>query len=130
MDLTVNKTKFIAIIWLIELASLVIIWKTFQLDTPLNTCTLLEHTSGGVCQLGRIGAVFLMIWSVLFLIILTSVITNSKGFVVMGSIHAAILSVFFAMSLMLNPILLVRTMPYYMVQLSVIVLLTGQKETT
>ena len=135
--------KIISLLFL-ELASLLCVFWSFKLHKNLFSKTvssesnksisfsghdLLEHDgsgilSAGVCPLGKWGAWFIFVWSIVLLSILFSVYRKpSTDFnstcKTLGIMNAVFIGIIFILSLIMNLPLFIRTLPFFFIQTSV-----------
>lgn len=94
--------------------------------TPTNA-GLTTHQSGGilgagVCALGKLGAWFIIFWILLSSMILL-VKRSSGGILGVLITHSILVSILFIATLVMNPQLFIRTLPFILLQLGIILFL-------
>jgi uncharacterized membrane protein YjjP (DUF1212 family) len=97
----------------------------------------LQHTGtslfgAGVCPLGKLGAWVIMVWTIVLVALLMYYSRQSsteahKMYRILGIVHACVIGVIALLSLIMNPPLFARTLPYYIIQAAVVMLLVGQR---
>ena len=114
----------------LQMPSLALSGWSFKLHENLFRPTkagLTTHQSGGilgagVCALGKLGAWIIIIWITLSSIILLS---NRNSGAILGVLitHSILVSILIIATLLMNPQLFVRTLPFIMLQLGIIMFL-------
>ena len=99
--------------------------------------TWLQHTGtsvfgAGVCPLGKLGAWVIMAWTIVLVALLLYYSRKStseahKVYYILGIVHACVIGIIAFLSLIMNPPLFARTLPYYVIQVAVVMLLVGQQ---
>lgn len=138
------RTKFVNIVFLVFVSMLWAFW-SFKMDKNLFSGTkggagpsyhtgVLKHSgsgllSAGVCPLGKLGAWVIFLWGVTMLVILgIKYKSNDKDKIrkinkIIGWINVAITGIIFIVSLLLNQPLFFRTLPFYLIQISISIVL-------
>ena len=114
----------------LQIPSLALSGWSFKLHKNFFTPTqagLITHQSGGilgagVCALGKIGAWIIIIWIILSSIILLSN-RNSGGILGVLITHSILLFILIILTLYMNPQLFIRTLPFILLQLGIILFL-------
>ena len=114
----------------LQIPSLALSSWSFKLHKNVFTPTqagLLTHKEGGilgagVCALGKFGAWIIIIW-----IILSSIILlynrNSVGILTVLIIHSLLVFILIVFTLFMNPQLFIRTLPFILLQVGIILFL-------
>ena len=118
---------------LLQVPSLALSGWSFKLHKNAFTPTdagLLTHKDGGilgagVCALGKFGAWFIIFWVLLSFIILAA---DHKSGSILGILitHSILVTVLIFATLFMNPQLFIRTIPFIILQIGVILFLTDE----
>ena len=114
----------------LQIPSLALSSWSFKLHKNVFTPTqagLLTHKEGGilgagVCALGKFGAWIIIIWTILSSIILLNN-RNSGSILAVLITHSILLSILIIATMVMNPQLFVRTLPFILLQIGVILFL-------
>ena len=114
----------------LQIPSLALSSWSFKLHKNVFTPTqagLLTHKEGGilgagVCALGKLGAWIIIIWTILSSIILLNN-RNSGSILAVLITHSILLSILIIATMVMNPQLFVRTLPFILLQIGVILFL-------
>ena len=119
--------------FLLQVPSLALSGWSFKLHENLFTPTkagLTTHQSGGilgagVCALGKIGAWIIIIWVISSSIILFA---NRSSGSILGILisHCILLAILIIATLSMNPQLFIRTLPFFMLQIGIILFLIDE----
>jgi len=102
-------------------------------DSPSSVryegCSLMQHRestimNSEVCPLGKLGAWIILIWTLVLVKLLYDQTLLSQIFkttIILGVIHALIVCTIAIVSFVTNAPLFIRTLPYYVVQIIVVV---------
>jgi hypothetical protein len=115
---------------LVQIPSLALSGWSFKLHKNVFSPTdagLTTHEEGGilgagVCALGKIGAWVIIIWIILSSIILLSNRT-SEGILGVLITHSILVFILIVLTLVMNPQLFVRTLPFILLQIGIILFL-------
>lgn len=138
-----NKMKIIILI-LLSFPSLLWVFWSFKMHKNAFTSTsgiteethftgnkFLEHSgsgilTAGVCPLGKLGAWITLIWSVILISVLYTYYnkhTNENDIKwinkVVGIINIVLASILFILTIIMNPPLFIRTLPFFYVQIAI-----------
>jgi hypothetical protein len=98
-------------------------------DNPIIQHSGSGILSAGVCPLGKFGAWMTLIWGIILLAVLTKhysdddtnkIKTINK---IMGWINIVLVFIMFVLSLIMNPPLWIRTLPFVFVQIAITIIL-------
>ena len=113
----------------LQIPSLVLSGWSFKLhksliDPDTGGDGLIGHAEGGilgagVCQLGKIGAWIIIVWVLLSTILLY----NKVNLIIVIILHSILLSVLTLLTIVLNPPLFFRTLPFITLQIGIILFL-------
>jgi hypothetical protein len=128
-------------IFLIQIPSIIWAWWSFNMHRALfreghhSLYGFTEHASGtlftaGVCPFGKLGAWMLLLWTIIFSILLLIFANNNdrKNIKKLGIVHVSLVGLVFLLSLIMNKFLFIRTIPYFIIQIGIGILLIDQED--
>ena len=132
-------------IFLIQIPSIIWAWWSFNMHRALfreghpslynEPSSFTEHMSGtlftaGVCPFGKLGAWTLLLWTITLsiLLLIFAEKNDRKNIKKLGIAHVSLVGLVFLLSLIMNGYLFIRTIPYFIIQIGIGILLIDQED--